>query len=241
MEFFPATRPSILHAVLGEDAERRQRAFDLLISAYWRPVYKHVRLKWRASADDSADLVQGFFASVIERGTLASYDAGQGRFHVWLRTCLDRFVSNERTAAGRLKRGGDFVLESLDYPAAEAELQVADAKSVEPEALFYQEWVRSFFGLAVTRLEAEWRAKGREPQFAMWRRYDMAGDATLSYADLAREYGTNPATVTNQLAAVRRRFRQVLLETLREVTADEREFRNEARSLLGVEVDAPVA
>ncbi|HET9714500.1 MAG TPA: hypothetical protein VFP64_21605, partial [Pyrinomonadaceae bacterium] len=58
----------------------------------------------------------------------------------------------------------------------------------------------------------------------------------VSYASLANEFGLEPATVNNYLAAVRRDFRRVVLEKLREITATDEEFRTEARSLLGVEV-----
>jgi len=40
--------------------------------------------------------------------------------------------------------------------------------------------------------------------------------------------------VTNFLAFARREFRRIVLEKLREITANDREFREEARSLLGV-------
>lgn len=233
MKFFPVTRPSILIEVTSDDRARRDRAFDVLVSAYWRPVYKHIRLKFKVSPDDASDLVQGFFAGLLERGTLAKYDAATGKFHGWLRKCLDNYVTNEFVAAGREKRGGGLIFETLDYPAVEAELQIVGPD--DAETLFYREWVRSFFGLAVMRLEEECIAAGKHPQFAMWKRYDMVGDGE-SYAALARDYGLPVATVTNELAALRRRFRKVLLDTLREITADEREFRNEARSLLGVEV-----
>ena len=39
--------------------------------------------------------------------------------------------------------------------------------------------------------------------------------------------------MTNYLAAMRRRFREIVLDALREVTATEQEFRAEARALLG--------
>jgi DNA-directed RNA polymerase specialized sigma24 family protein len=192
-----------------------------------------VRLKWNASPDDSSDLVQSFFTALLERETLTKYDPAAGRFHAWLRTCLDHFVSNEFVAASREKRGGGIVFQTLDYLSVEAEMD--DSDKADAETLFYREWVRSFFGLAITRLEQECASSGKQRQFAIWKRYDMAGEAE-SYAALAGEFGLPVTTVTNELAALRRRFRKVLLETLREVTADEREYRNEARSLLGVEV-----
>jgi hypothetical protein len=53
---------------------------------------------------------------------------------------------------------------------------------------------------------------------------------------LAQEFGLDPSVVNNYLAAARRNFRRIILEKLREITATEEEFRNEARSLLGVEL-----
>jgi hypothetical protein len=41
--------------------------------------------------------------------------------------------------------------------------------------------------------------------------------------------------VTNHLAWARREFRRVVLDTLREMTASEDEFRREARDLLGLD------
>jgi hypothetical protein len=42
--------------------------------------------------------------------------------------------------------------------------------------------------------------------------------------------------VTNYLAAARREFRKEVLARLREMTATEAEFQNEARALLGVQL-----
>lgn len=46
----------------SENPAERARAFEVLVRAYWKPVYKYVRLKWRRDAEDAADVTQGFFA-----------------------------------------------------------------------------------------------------------------------------------------------------------------------------------
>ena len=43
---FPATRWSLIVASRSAQAEERQRALDTLIAAYWKPVYKYIRLRW---------------------------------------------------------------------------------------------------------------------------------------------------------------------------------------------------
>ena len=60
--------------------------------------------------------------------------------------------------------------------------------------------------------------------------------AGRSIDQLAREFGVTTATITNYLAAMRRDLRGIVLERLREITSGEREFRNEARALLGIRV-----
>ena len=57
----------------------------------------------------------------------------------------------------------------------------------------------------------------------------------LTYEHLAREFGLAVTDITNHLAFARREFRRITLATLREMTANEEEFRREARTLLGVD------
>ena len=102
---------------------------------------------------------------------------------------------------------------------------------------FEKEWVRSLFEQALVRLRAECDRRGRPERFRIFERYDLSeSDDRPSYGQLANEFGATTITVTNQLAAARRDFRRSLLAALRDATADDIEFRVEARNLLGVEV-----
>ena len=74
---FPATRWSVIEGVRSEDWAERKRALDTLCEAYWRPVYKYVRLRWNRAAPDAQDLTQGFFAELLERELLARFDAAR--------------------------------------------------------------------------------------------------------------------------------------------------------------------
>jgi predicted transcriptional regulator len=54
---------------------------------------------------------------------------------------------------------------------------------------------------------------------------------------VARELGLTVAQVTNYLHFARRRFRELILAHLRDLVADDEEFRAEARDLLGLEIE----
>ena len=237
---FPATRWSAIVAARSEDAAERARALETIVTAYWKPVYKYIRARWGKSNEDAKDLTQEFFARVIEKDFLGSYDPAKARLRTFLRTCVDGLVANQVKAARRLKRGGDAPHLSLDFDAAEVEL--ARSRLPAPGALetieeyFEEEWIRSVFSLAVESLRQQCEARGKELQFRLFERYDLDDSGTRpSYADLARELGVSVSDVTNYLSFARREFRRIALEKLREMTATDEEFRGEARSLFGVE------
>ena len=84
------------------------------------------------------------------------------------------------------------------------------------------------------RLRESCARRGRGKHFSLFEAYDLDDDDRSSYADLAARFGMTESAVTNHLASARREFREIVLETLREATATESEFRAEARALLGV-------
>jgi len=233
---FPATRLSVLRGVASALPEERRQALDALAAAYWRPVYTYLRLHWRVAAEEAEDLTQSFFARALEKDFFSRYEPARARFRTFLRTCLDGFVSNQRAAARRLKRGGGQALLSLDFAGAEAALgHIEVPAEMDVEELFRREWVRALFADAVRELAARCRAQGRLVHFALFERYDLdpPPEGRPTYAALAAEFSLPPTQVTNFLAAVRRDFRRLVLERLRALTGSEEEFRAEARDLLG--------
>jgi len=229
----------VLLRVRSEDPRERAQALAAVAAVYWQPVFRHVRARWRLSGPEAEDAAQGFFAAALEKGWLERFDPARGRFRSYLLACLDGHVSHERRAAAARKRGGGATFVPLEAtgPDGEArELPLRDGCDLD--AVFQREWARSVFTLALAALEARCAGAGRQVAFAVFRRCDVEGaeaDERPSYARLAEEFGLSVAQVTNHLHGVRRELRVVVLDTLREITAGEQEFRAEARALLGVD------
>jgi len=236
MSPFPATRHSIVAAMRSARPDDRRAAFDMLVTAYWKPVFKYVRLKWHASPEDAADLTQGFFLKAFEKDFFSAFDSSKARFRTYLRTCLDGFVANARKADSRLKRGGGVTLVSIDVDEAERELRLQAGSLVDDfDAYFHREWLRSLFACAADRLREACAARGRTDRFAVFEQYDLATDdgERPTYAELARRLGVSQTDVTNELAAARREFRRLVLEALRAQCATDEEFEVESRALTG--------
>jgi RNA polymerase sigma factor (sigma-70 family) len=233
---FPPTRLSVVERTRSDDEEIRRVAWATIIEAYWKPAYKYLRLKWSLGPDEAADLTQEFFTTTLEKDLVERYDPARARFRTYLRLCLDGFASNARKAERRQKRGGDVTLVPLDFQTAEGEMARHEGSvDADVDELFYREWVRALFERAVADLKQHAERAGRPIMFEVFARYDLADEGELrpTYAAMASNLGLTAATVTNHLAAMRRQFRQIVLDRLRELTSSEEEFEAEAARLLG--------
>lgn len=234
---FPASRCSVVRAAGNPDPAIRKQAFADLVSAYWKPVYKYIRIKWSLTNEDAKDFTQAFFARAFEKDFFTPFDPSRARFRTFLRTCIDGFVANAVRHSSRLKRGGGSEILPLDFNAADAELRVqALAGRTDLDDFFRQEWVRSLFCGALDDLKQQCATAGKNAHFEIFLRYDIEGPEAVqrpTYEQLAKEFGLPASQVTNYLAFARRQFRQVVLERLHATTGSEEEFLEESKRLFG--------
>ena len=234
---FPQTPPSALLATRSDDPIKRARGFAILIAAYWKPIYKCIRVRFGKNNEDAKDLTQDFFAHVLEQEIFQTFDAHRGRFRVFVRKCLRNFIINAERAKRRLKRGGGTITLNIDFEEAENELSTpltTSEKSLEED--FDREFVKSLESMALKELQQQLKERDKEIYFELFERYDLHQEVheRPTYATLANEFGIKTTDVTNHLAYVRRTLRHIVLRKLREITVDEEEFREEARDILGL-------
>ena len=232
---FPPTRHSVFERLRSHDESQRELAWQGLVEAYWKPVYKYLRARWRVAPADAEELTQELFARAFEKRFFEAFDPSRARFRTWLRVCVDGLVGHERQAAGRLKRGGGLTLLSLDFTSVEGDVRdLALRDDVDPDAWFQQEFTRELFARAVAALRRDLTEAGRHDQLALFEACDLAevgGGERPSYRELAEQYGLSVTDVTNRLAAARRRFRGHVLALLRETCVSDEEYESEARAL----------
>src|SRR5260221_6225769 len=77
-----------------------------LAGAYWRPVYKYVRIAWGKGNEEAKDLTQEFFTCVFSHTFLARADPARGRFRTFVLASVKNFVRDYEKLRGTLKRGG---------------------------------------------------------------------------------------------------------------------------------------
>ena len=174
---FPKTRHSAFEAIRSDDYGQRQVAYETIFSCYWKPTYKYIRLKWRASPENAEDLTQSFLAAAFEKRYFDSFDPSKARFHSFLRLCVDRFIGNRRKEASRLKRGGDSCSVSLDFEDAEQEIALHPASAtLEGEDFFEREFLRTLVSLSIENYVEMPRSGPREVHFTLFEKYDLDRD-----------------------------------------------------------------
>ncbi len=234
----PPTRLSAVLGLRADAADERRASWEAVVQFYWKPVYKVIRIRWGKSNEDAKDLTQEFFVHALEKEFLQSYDPAKARFRTWLMLCLKGFLGKAHEAAGRLKRGGGAQPLSLDFASAEEEIGSQEPASPESlEDYFEREYVRDLFARALKELETECARADRAAWYELFVAYDVSPppEGRPTYGELAGRFGLPETKVTNYLFQARRRFREIVLERLRRVTATDEEFREEARAVLGTE------
>ena len=102
---FATTRWTLVRdAARGGDTDA-VNALGALFLTYWQPLYRYARRLGR-SAPDAEDLVQGFFAQLLQQDGLRLADRDRGRFRILLLVSLKNHMASEWQRDHRLKRSG---------------------------------------------------------------------------------------------------------------------------------------
>jgi DNA-directed RNA polymerase specialized sigma24 family protein len=102
---FPTTSWSLIRRAANLDVPESRSALATLCEAYWYPLYAYLRRAGQSS-EDAEDLVQEFFARLLQAKRLEQLSPDRGSFRGFLLVALKNFVSTEATRVRTQKRGG---------------------------------------------------------------------------------------------------------------------------------------
>lgn len=229
---FATTHWSVVLTAGGDDAALARDALSTLCAAYWYPLYAYLRRRG-SGPEEAQDLVQGFFADLLERGSLATADRERGRFRAFLLGSLAHFVANEHARERALKRGGGQAPLSLDFAAAEDRFSLEPADARTPEAVFEATWAHELLERVIERLRAEYVADGRRELYEHLLPC-LAGDVEARpYASIAAELELSEGAVKTAAHRLRARFRALFRSEIAHTVRDPGDVEDEIRDLFG--------
>src|SRR6266516_3269295 len=85
------------------DSPAAQKALEILCRTYWRPHYGFAR-RQGLTREEAQDLIQEFFAGLLEHRNLNAVRREKGRLRSYLLVSLKRFLASERHRASGVKR-----------------------------------------------------------------------------------------------------------------------------------------
>jgi RNA polymerase sigma-70 factor (ECF subfamily) len=228
---FPTTNWSrVVRAGDPADPEARA-ALEGLCRDYWYPLYAFARRRG-LSPDDASDLIQGFFADLIERGDLTVADQQRGRFRVFLLTCCSHYLAHRREHDRALKRGGGRGHVAIDLLDAEGRYGREPAHNLTAERLFERRWALALLENVLTRLGSEMAGAGKAVLFDRLRP-TLEGDGQAGpYRKIAASLGMSEGAVNVAVHRLRARYRELLREEVAHTVADPAEVNAELAELL---------
>jgi RNA polymerase sigma-70 factor (ECF subfamily) len=222
----------------GNSATVSAHAFNALselCQIYWRPLYSFLR-RQGCGGEDARDLIQGFFADLIETRAYARADREKGRFRSFLLGTLKHYVSDMRDRGRALKRGGGMTLQSLDDQAtAEAEAQIARTTKWQPEEVYDREWAALLLRQALDRLTKECAIAGKIDHLSHLMPYlSTTEESAIPYEEMAQKTHRPVATLRSDVARLRKRYRTILREIVRDTVSEPADVDDELRYLCRV-------
>jgi DNA-directed RNA polymerase specialized sigma24 family protein len=200
----------VLRARETESAEAAREALSGFCKAYWPPLYSFLRHRGYPSAD-AQDLVQSFFAYLLEQNTLSRADQERGRLRTFLLGSLQNFLFNEYDRARALKRGGGRQIVSIDEHLPEAEAAMLATSHLSDAGCYDLVWASNVVTRAWQNLQSAFVAEGKAEWLEELRPFVAGGNVTPpNQEEAAARLGVPIATLRTWLSRLRQRYRESL-------------------------------
>ena len=221
----------VLRARDTESAESARQALSGFCEAYWPPLYSFLRHRGFSSAD-AQDLVQGFFAHLLEQSTLTRADQQKGRLRTFLLGSLQNFLFDEYDRARALKRGGGRQIVSIEEHLPDAEAAMLATSHLSDAACYDLVWASAIVSRAWQNLQSAFVAEGKAEWLEELRPLVAGGSATpLNQEEAAARLGVPIATLRTWLSRLRQRYRESLRTEVASTVSDPADVDGELQHL----------
>jgi RNA polymerase sigma factor (sigma-70 family) len=229
---FTTTHWSVVLEAQGE-SPAAQRALEILCRTYWRPLYGFARRQGLAR-EEAQDLIQDFFARLLEHRNLDMVRREKGRLRSYLLVSLKRFLASEQHRASGVKRyetGPHIPLEEL------LESEAADFKLAETwsaDRLYERHWALAVLEQVLGRLESEYRAAGKGALFDRLKEFLVGEKGRPLQVEIGAELGMTENAVKQAFHRFRQRYRLLLRQEIAHTVAQAGDVEGELRHLVSV-------
>ena len=226
---FANTRWSVVLRAKDESSRDQMQAMEALCRDYWYPLYFYARRQGKA-VHDAQDLVQGFFARLLEKNYLDSVEAERGKFRSFMLAAFTNYLCDVHRAAGTRKRGGGTPHLSIDELDAENRYALEPADNRSPDRAFEKRWAETVLARSLAKLRAEFDGSGKQQRFDLLKPF-LLRDKESSYEQTGVALGMSTAAVRSAIHRLRERFHAIFRAEIMQTVSDLSEVDDEIRHL----------
>lgn len=221
----------VLNAADSSDTVRRA-ALETLCGRYWMPLYAFLRK--RGHKEHAAqDLVQGFFAQLLEKRYLSSLDASKGRFRSFILVAIKHFAANEHDKTKTVKRGGNVATLPIDFEVGERWYRQEPTEELTAEMLFERRWALSLMDNVMERLKLRFEQQDRLDLFEILKPHLVRDPQKLPYAEISVALGCSVASLKSTMHRMKGWYRELLIDEISQTVAEE-EVTDELQRLMAI-------
>lgn len=231
---FHTTRWSLILQAGLDDEPQAEQALAELCQAYWYPLYGYAR-RSGFSQPDAEDLIQSYFAHLLERQAMKGFDPDKGRFRSYLLGGLKNHLINQQRHTQARKRGGMVETVSIDADTGEKRLLAEAADGLDPEKLFHRGWAQAVLNRALDQLRASHQDAGKAEFFELMEPFLVGNPSGVENRDgLAERLNTTANALNIKLHRLRKRYGDLVREAIADTVSSPGEVDDELRFLMTV-------
>ena len=229
---FTTTHWSVVLTAQGE-SPAAEEALEKLCRMYWRPIYSFVR-RQGVAPEEAEDLTQGFFAQLLERGSLSAVRKEKGRLRSYLLGALKYFLADEQRRAMAIKRGKGQRLIPLEELRSENRVEMEPVDPVTAEMIYERRWALTVLEQVLDRLKNEYRTAGNAALFDSLKQLLPDEPGSPSQAEIAAHLGMTENALRQAFYRFRQRYQSLLREEIAHTVATPGDIEDELRHLIAV-------
>jgi RNA polymerase sigma factor (sigma-70 family) len=228
--WFVTTHWSVVLFAQEKDSPQSAAALEALCHTYWFPLYAYARRQGHRP-HDAQDLVQGFFARLLQKDYLRAAAREKGKFRTFMLVAFKRFLANEWDREHAQKRGGFTPVVSIDQELAESRFAAEPAHNGQPDVLFDRQWAMTLLDQTMRQLQEEYVASGRAKLFEYLQGCLAKDESALPYAEIAARLKLTEPAVKMAVHRLRARYREILREEIAHTVSAPEEIEEEIQHL----------
>jgi RNA polymerase sigma-70 factor (ECF subfamily) len=213
--------------VLSARTPDARQALEELCRIYWPPLYAFLR-RSGCSKEDSEDLVQGFFAHLLQNERLNRVDPAKGKFRSFLLVGLKHHLRDQWDKQRSQRRGNG----EKPIPLPEDTSALPPDGAEDPSEVYDRQWALALISEVLRRLREKCTADGKQRLMDALQPY-LTGDAERGdYSGTAPALQMSEGAVRIAVHRLRNEYQALLREEVGRTVGCAGEIDDEIKHLI---------